>query len=229
MTSSRGSSRGVRPVPLTSPDGTVFAWACGHCRRVGAGHSYLTTPYTDEQVASLAENSRSTAIRCCACRDCGGLYPWTWKSGLDSDRPLGTCKACWTPERAAAAKARRDAQTARIEAEHEALARSLDKALQRDAAEALREAMSDLSEEYYCAGWLIGLEHTLWQCWERAPFKWGFGVVGTEDADRLRRLHEKAGGWWTTVDHWQRFVTTEEWLRIADAPADEADTEVGRG
>ena len=99
-----------------------------------------------------------------------------------------------------------------MDAEREALERSLDKALQRDAAEALRDAMSDLSEGYYCAGWLVGLEQTLWRCWERAPFKWGFGVVSVEDANRLQVLHEKAGGWWTTVDHWQRFVTTEEWL-----------------
>lgn len=79
----------------------------------------------------------------------------------------------------------------------------------------LRSVMRNISEEYFCAGWLSGLATTLW-----------FSMLGTADADlpkgeytinltqrdqsALLKLHEVCGGWWT----YDKFVTTDEWLRL---------------
>lgn len=81
----------------------------------------------------------------------------------------------------------------------------------------LRNLMSDLSEELWCAGWLSGLEHALWGRITDGP------PTGLRDSevDQLRRLASLAGGWW----HWPRedgrpvkagpvFVPMDEWLML---------------
>jgi hypothetical protein len=45
--------------------------------------------------------------------------------------------------------------------------------------------MSDISEEYYCAGWLIGLEEILWSMVVGNRREFGMGVV-TEDGSLFR-------------------------------------------
>lgn len=71
------------------------------------------------------------------------------------------------------------------------------------AAEALYELMTDISEDNYCAGWMSGLEFTLWsfvlggvriECW-------GTDSVEVAQLDALRRLSEECGGWWIWVDY----------------------------
>lgn len=63
------------------------------------------------------------------------------------------------------------------------------------AAEALASAMSDISEEYECAGWLIGLEFKLWEMLRGGARELAMGDVTDEEVDNLRRLSERAGGW----------------------------------
>ena len=65
------------PIPLTSPNGTVYAYACGQCRHVG-GTGTMICAYTDEEVHTMAESSREEAERCCVCRGCGGLVGDRW-------------------------------------------------------------------------------------------------------------------------------------------------------
>jgi hypothetical protein len=79
----------------------------------------------------------------------------------------------------------------------------------------LADLMSRLSEDYYCAGWLIGLEYDLW----RAIFaerRFGFGEIPAYDLLQLARLADQLGGWvvWDDEKHKPKFVFLNEWLQI---------------
>jgi len=210
-------ARARAPIPLTAPGGTVMAWACGHCCRVCGGASRLVDVYGAGDVEEMAGFSRRGAEMCCACRDCGGLHS---SHGLPVDgRPPLTCAACWTPER----RAEGDRLTAELRAEcaaedarsRESVGRSVDAA----AALELRDLMSDLSEMYWCAGWLIGTEHELWRATAPlrsggppVPFAWGMGEVTTDYLARLHGLSTASGGWWhSDGDHVLIFVPAKEW------------------
>lgn len=82
--------------------------------------------------------------------------------------------------------------------------------------EALLRMMCDLSEDNWCAGWLIDLEYILWWVVLKGDYKGGFGFIGPREAMRLKNLHKLAGGWWIFVggDEHNRFVPTDEWLRL---------------
>jgi len=75
--------------------------------------------------------------------------------------------------------------------------------------------MEDISEDYWCAGWLNDLEFTLWKAVTTGNLDFGWGMRES-DLIRLKHLHEMAGGWWMWADDEEnrRFVPTEEWLRI---------------
>lgn len=92
---------------------------------------------------------------------------------------------------------------------------SLEKAKSKDAAELLVIHMSNISEDHYCAGWLMGLEYKLWDVLNGGDPQFGFGPISPQNIERLRELHERAGGWWMWVgenmDSGKVFVTTEEW------------------
>lgn len=60
--------------------------------------------------------------------------------------------------------------------------------------------MSSLSEEYYCAGWLISLEYSLYELAHEGGGRFGQGVVTAEEAAQLLRFARETGGWWTWQD-----------------------------
>jgi len=80
----------------------------------------------------------------------------------------------------------------------------------------LARGMGDLSEEYFCAGWLTGCEYALWgdligrdvagvQRWS----------ITDEEKTELRLAHEMAGGWivWSDEAGDRKFLSDEDWLR----------------
>ncbi len=79
---------------------------------------------------------------------------------------------------------------------------------------ALAEYMSQLSEEFYCAGWLIGLEYALWDA-----VRSGHGPLGWQHLDemqisRLRDLSHQCDGWIVFDDTQERkWLPLEEWER----------------
>lgn len=86
------------------------------------------------------------------------------------------------------------------------------------AAYGLFALMTGLSEGLYCAGWLIGLERSLWAAtMQDKPFPFGQGEITYAQITLLRLLSEEAGGW----RHWPEgadgpvFVALEDWRRIA--------------
>ena len=72
--------------------------------------------------------------------------------------------------------------------------------------------MAGISEEYWCASWLTGLELSLWQARNSdEDYHFGQGVVTERQRRLLRDLSEEAGGWWTYGDNGPKFVRLEEW------------------
>jgi hypothetical protein len=159
-------------------------------------------------IASNADFSNREAGRCCRCTRCN--------EPVDTDDVgvLRFCTKCLPVDNAE--QAVRDAKwqadldrTEAVQAEH--LLASKDKW----AADQLRDVMSEISEDYYCAGWLNGLEYSLWGMLEGCDRGFGFGSVTDAEIAGLRELHERCGGWW----RWEKgvgevFVATEEWRQF---------------
>jgi len=73
--------------------------------------------------------------------------------------------------------------------------------------------MQELSEDHWCAGWVTGLEYSLWNFVTKGPGKWGFGSIDEQKVARLSRLSQTAGGWWRwdAACHGPVFVPLEAW------------------
>jgi hypothetical protein len=204
----------MNPIPLRHKR-RVYAWACGRCHKIRAVGEYLGYP-TDptehaERTRSRAESYMRAAESCCRCEDC--------ECELAPGTTFGRCPPCEAKEEARVAKvtdkyrAKSDARDAHNAAAIAAAGGD------PDAATMLRSLMSDLSEFCWCAGWLGGCEDSLWAFVTDGPGEWGMGEVNQRDVDELRRLSDKAGGWWV----WDNamggnvFVPRAEWLaRYAD-------------
>lgn len=77
--------------------------------------------------------------------------------------------------------------------------------------------MSDLSEDGYCAGWLIDNEHVLWGFVERdEPGEYGFAPITAETIALLRHYSDTLGGW-VYWDHEETFIAREAWLARHEA------------
>lgn len=61
---------------------------------------------------------------------------------------------------------------------------------QKITADLLRRLMSEISEEYWCAGWLIDLERVLWD----AVTGKRVNICSPEEIEQLKYLSEKCGG-----------------------------------
>lgn len=83
--------------------------------------------------------------------------------------------------------------------------------LQAYAKELLLSQMEDISEDYYCAGWLADLEHYLWSvvCGKKCEL---FDLPADRVA-KLKQLAEDANGWWIW-DNGRKFVPMAEWLEM---------------
>ncbi|MGG6281833.1 hypothetical protein ACQ4M3_09705 [Leptolyngbya sp. AN03gr2] len=85
------------------------------------------------------------------------------------------------------------------------------------AAVQLYDLMSDISDEAWDAGWLIGLEFSLWGCLdEPVPISIGNMRFDREHQEELKELSNRAGGWWIWNQDADdpRFVLSEEWKQI---------------
>lgn len=98
----------------------------------------------------------------------------------------------------------------------------------------LRDLMSNISEEEYCAGWLGGLEYSLWAIVVGDAETFGDleGMRLKWYTSELRRLSELTDGWWiwsdepfdtvtdddeeapVHLDQGERFIPMSEWLPL---------------
>lgn len=77
----------------------------------------------------------------------------------------------------------------------------------------LPRLMSEISEDCYCAGWMAGLEHTLWDFVRQGEaVDWGMGRITIEQLDTLRLLAAGAGGWFV-YEEGRAFVPMADWLQ----------------
>jgi hypothetical protein len=73
--------------------------------------------------------------------------------------------------------------------------------------------MTGISEEAWCASWLVDLEFILWRAATGDPVEGQMNVVSRRQAELLRLLSEEAGGWWAYEDsRGPTFLSTEDWL-----------------
>jgi len=84
---------------------------------------------------------------------------------------------------------------------------------------ALFEAMSDVSEECYCAGWMAGTEQNVWRLIHHGG-SWGLWRFPVEAAqlDRVRRAMAQAQCWIVWDGAGPVTVSLEQWCaRLAEA------------
>lgn len=76
--------------------------------------------------------------------------------------------------------------------------------------------MSGISEDLWCAGWLMGNEYALWQA--KPGQRYGMGEITERQATLLRLLSEEADGWFRWDDERGLvFVRMKAWLAHLDA------------
>ena len=75
---------------------------------------------------------------------------------------------------------------------------------QSGAAQGLLALMCGISEDCYCAGWMMGLEDALWNV--QPGTRYGQGTITERQTTLLRLLAEEAGGWWRWSDNGPVFV-----------------------
>ena len=100
----------------------------------------------------------------------------------------------------------------------------------KEAARLLCNRMSDISENHYCAGWLVGLEYELFSAaFEGTTFGMGLDALELRD---LYTLSQLCDGWWrwhdNTIDDaydcGERFVRMSEWIEAYKAHMERNET-----
>jgi hypothetical protein len=80
---------------------------------------------------------------------------------------------------------------------------------------ALADYMSELSEEAYCAGWMMDLEYDLWNAVLGHSNEYGRLALGDAEISRLNKLAKECGGWVIFDDATQEtWVPMAEWERL---------------
>jgi hypothetical protein len=98
----------------------------------------------------------------------------------------------------------------------------------------LARLMSDLSEDYFCAGWLDGCEYALWADLTGSVSEdekgWG---ISEADKEELRVAQQLAGGWivWSEEKGETEFLPLKDWLehlvrRVPPSVAEQAPNSV---
>lgn len=82
-----------------------------------------------------------------------------------------------------------------------------------DEAADLADLMSQISEEAFCAGWMSGLEHSLWEIIHSDRRSYGQTVLTEQQVSRLRSLSERCGGWIRyDFEKGEVFVPRDVWI-----------------
>lgn len=189
------------PIPLISPDGRIYAHACGVCHEVGGMPSRIRregdAPETGPD-EGLIEHQREMAADCCTCRKCGKVG-----CGISIE-----CTAC-----AAKSQAERDAKRPEQLADNArrtaifdaALATALDPV----AAVSLRDELEDLSESYICSSWdEFAIEQA--RLYVIGGNGDDLGGVLSNYLSAIRSFAGRAGGWWAWSTEAQRPVFVKD-------------------
>ena len=91
----------------------------------------------------------------------------------------------------------------------------------------LYELMSDISEDCFCAGWMGGLEYSIWETLQDGDRRYGMGEMDATQLEQCRELSKELDGWviWyddsneseLPIDEWgPRFVPMADWLKMVE-------------
>lgn len=83
--------------------------------------------------------------------------------------------------------------------------------------EELAEYMSWISEECYCAGWMMDLEYNLWEIVIGERSHYGMREVEQSWVAKLKAMSEAAGGGWIVWSHGEQYVDQETWIQMFEA------------
>lgn len=72
--------------------------------------------------------------------------------------------------------------------------------------------MTGISEENWCAGWMSGLEYSLWEV--KPGTEYGQGAITERQATLLRLLSEECDGWWRWVNDKPQFIRRQDWVNL---------------
>lgn len=90
----------------------------------------------------------------------------------------------------------------------------------------LYDLMSEISEDCYCAGWMMGNEFTLWNALQTGDMNYGMGDIDRELLSQVAALSVKTGCWivwrdnhtgpeYEHVDTWGPYaIPLKEWNEI---------------
>jgi hypothetical protein len=191
------------PIPLSSPTGAVYAYACGRCHEIPSTGQMLDRSGRKGPRADDVKHSKTLAEACCRCRRC--------LRTLTKGSSALYCAKC-----TGIVSKLQEALSVEVEAEtaaHETAMRALVESGGGDWADAvaLRELMSEISEDKWCSGWESGLEVTLWRQLVESTDQITDETITCDEYARLRSLSAGAGGWWIH-DHKNRvFVPLARW------------------
>jgi hypothetical protein len=72
--------------------------------------------------------------------------------------------------------------------------------------------MTGISEEFWSAGWIIGLEFALWDAIQGGEREIGRGLLTERQRTLLKLLSEEANGWWIyDAEIGPSFLSLEAW------------------
>lgn len=177
----------MNPIAVRREDtGETIGYLCGVC-------GYPQTIHSMDGAWAL-DHSQAQAESCCRCHSCDEPLTGNRKTFF---------RGLFCPPCSARSEAESKVHAAQLQQEHAvreaenqgALAKCADAQI----AQLLLLEMQDWSEEHWAAGWLSGLEYTLWR--DRS-----------ENA-RFRKMGKSCGGWWI-YDRGPKFVLLPEWAEM---------------
>jgi len=79
----------------------------------------------------------------------------------------------------------------------------------------LRDFMSEISEEAWCADWMDDLEYVLWYAVIHGPANYGRKFIDEQIVLQLKQLSEEAGSWIIfNDDTWETAVFLPVWQEM---------------
>ena len=193
-----------------SNNGKVYAYVCGICHKIPNIGWYKIKDGPDPQ---FVERIKEYAENCCRCRGCGEVLPFDVPEYAKYNYLSGYyCQNCWPNIKEDMDKSTEEYEI-KLAKYHELLNKSLEGAKDIIKAKLLRDYMSEISERYYCAGWLINLEYSLWDMVINDGREFGMGEVAEYEIDVLKKLSEECGGWWYFSDDniGELFIDIDGW------------------
>lgn len=199
----------MNSIPVTDPDGNIWAYMCGTCRKrcYEASGVMIAGVY---QVPSVNQYNfmKRSADNCCTCRDCSipvAAGGFRCPQHTEADRlKTEAIQAEWIVKEKIGKKL---------------YASTLRKSKEKTSAVLLRDYMSSLSEDRWAAGWIHNLEFILWTSLLKHNVKNKSSNVEKFRPHEIKALHDystAAAGWWYWNENVGReiFVTLNEWQKI---------------